>query len=88
MPLSQLPPQQVSIKQSNFDNLDVYPNPATNNVNINFSLKEYKTVRVTLFDLSGQTLFEDEYSNVKDKQASVDLSNLSSGTYLLRIRNS
>lgn len=74
----------VNEAESNFDNLDVYPNPATNNVNINLSLKEYKTVKVELVDLSGQTVFQDEYDNIKDKQASVDLTNLSSGTYILK----
>jgi hypothetical protein len=43
--------------ENSFDNLEVYPNPATNNVNINFSLKDYKTVNVELYDLAGQTNF-------------------------------
>jgi hypothetical protein len=75
----------ATIDQANqFDNLDIYPNPATSNVNINISLKEEKTVKLEMFDMSGRTVFQDEYENIKDKQASVDLTSLASGTYILK----
>ena len=77
-------PTGIVEAENSFDNLEVYPNPATNNVNINFSLKDYKTVNVELYDLAGQIIFQDQYENIKDKQASVDLSYLSSGTYILK----
>lgn len=77
-------PTGIVEAESSFDNLEVYPNPASSNVNINFTLKEYKTVKLELFDLAGQTVFADEYDNIKDKQASVDLSSLASGTYILK----
>ena len=47
-------------------------------------MKDYKTVSLELYDLAGQTIFQDQYENIKDKQASVDLSYLSSGTYILK----
>ncbi|MDB5225851.1 MAG: hypothetical protein JWN78_44 [Bacteroidota bacterium] len=77
-------PTGIEQVENSFDKLDVYPNPAINSVNINISLKEEKTVQVELFDMSGRTMFSDEYSNIKDKEASVDLSNLSAGTYILK----
>ncbi|HRB19474.1 MAG TPA: T9SS type A sorting domain-containing protein, partial [Chitinophagales bacterium] len=70
--------------ESQFEILNVYPNPATDIMNLNFSLKEYKDVKVELYDLSGQTIYYNEYNNVKEQQASVDLSMLSTGTYLLK----
>ena len=75
-------PTGIVEAENSFDNLEVYPNPATNNVN--FSLKDYKTVNVELYDLAGQIIFQDQYENIKDKQASVDLSYLASGTYILK----
>lgn len=77
-------PTGIEQVENSFDKLDIYPNPAINNVNINISLKEEKTVQVELYDMSGRTLFSDEYSNIRDKEASVDLSNLSAGTYILK----
>jgi PKD repeat protein len=77
-------PTPVTDNENQFDNLDVYPNPATTNVNFNLTLKEEKTVKVEMFDLSGRTVFQDEYSNIKDKQASVDLSAFANGTYIIR----
>lgn len=77
-------PTGIQEAESSFDNLDVYPNPASNYVNVNFSLKEYKTVKIALYDLAGQTVYQDEYDNIKDKQASLDLSNMSAGTYILK----
>ncbi len=70
--------------ENKFDALDIYPNPASNNVNINLSLKEYQDVNVALYDLSGQTIFEEQYKDIKDKQTNVDLSMLASGTYILK----
>ena len=77
-------PTGVNETETQFESLEVYPNPATNNVNINFSLKEQKNVKVELFDLSGQTIFQDEYNDIRDKQTTLDLSMLASGTYLLK----
>jgi len=36
-------------------------------------------------DLSGQTIFQENYNDIKDKQANLDLSSLSSGTYIIRL---
>lgn len=77
-------PTSVNEIESQFESLNVYPNPAKTNININFALKEQKTVKVDLFNLSGQTIFHDEYENVMDRQANIDLSNLANGTYLLK----
>lgn len=77
-------PTGISTPESQFDKLDVYPNPAVNDVHIDINLKEEKTVQVEMIDLAGNTVYKDEYSNIKDKQASLDLSAFASGTYILR----
>lgn len=77
-------PTDVNEIESQFENLNVYPNPAKSNININISLKEPKTMNVELFDLSGQIVFQDVYENIRDKQSNIDLSTLANGTYLLK----
>ncbi len=77
-------PTDVNEIESQFENLNVYPNPTKSNININISLKEPKTMNVELFDLSGQIVFQDVYENIRDKQTNIDLSTLANGTYLLK----
>ncbi|MEZ5027034.1 MAG: T9SS type A sorting domain-containing protein [Chitinophagales bacterium] len=76
----------VNETEMQFDALNVYPNPARDNVNINFSLKDYKDVKVELYNLAGQTVYYNEFNNIKDQQTSIDLSQLMSGTYLLKFQ--
>jgi len=70
--------------EKSIEELNIYPNPATTNVNINLSLKEYQDVYVSLYNLSGQTVFEEKYDNIREKQSNIDLSSLSNGTYILK----
>lgn len=77
-------PTAINETEKSFDLLEVFPNPAINNLNVNFSLKESKSVRLELFDLSGRIVYENNFNNIRDQQASIDLSYLTSGTYLLR----
>ena len=77
-------PTGIIEAEYSFDKLDIFPNPASNSVNINFTLKEYKSVKLELFDLSGQTIYQNEFDNIKDQQSNLDLSNLSAGTYVLK----
>lgn len=77
-------PTSIIDIEKNIDNLEIYPNPASNVANINISLKEYNSVHVELYNLSGQTFFQDDYTNIKDHRASIDLSTLSAGTYILK----
>lgn len=77
-------PTPVFETERSFDALDVYPNPAIDNITVNFSLKEQKSVQLELFNISGQVIYQDSYKNIKEKQTSIDLSALSAGTYILR----
>lgn len=75
----------VKDAENKFDKLEVYPNPANNFININFSLKDNKSVKLELLDLSGQIVFEDEYSNIRDKQTAIDLTGMAAGMYMLKL---
>jgi preprotein translocase subunit YajC len=66
-----------------FSKISVYPNPANNYIEIN-GLPLDKTSQIDLFNIQGQKiLFVD-----KNNGAGIDVSNLSSGTYLLKIKES
>lgn len=69
----------ISIKQNTIGGLSVYPNPVTNaNLYITFNSSNAKTVVV--YDILGKQVLESKTSN-----NSVNVSNLKSGAYIIRI---
>ncbi len=69
---------------SKIADISVFPNPAVNQLNFNLSLREESTVTVELFDISGSIVFQNEYNNVTEQESTIDVSNLASGTYVLK----
>ena len=72
----------VSLKNINMENsVHVYPNPVENVVHIECGF-EIETIK--LFDLTGRTVMN---ISVNEKQKTVDLSGINSGTYILYVNN-
>lgn len=65
----------------------IYPNPLINDIlNIQFSIIESSTLEVQIYDLTGKLVFEDVNNKIYEagvNKKSIDLQNLSSGTYIL-----
>ena len=78
-----LPNLTTSIQEKNNLDLLVYPNPAVNVLNI--ALNSNELFNLTITDLNGKQILAERISNISNM---VDISNLSSGMYLLRIANS
>jgi hypothetical protein len=72
-----------------FSDLIIYPNPTTDIVYMKSSDNSYKDIEVALIDMAGKVLYQKEYNQFgTDIQYSVDLSEMPSGMYFLRVRNS
>lgn len=71
--------------ERSFESLNIFPNPAKGQVNIHFSLKQYGTINLEMYTLSGQTTYQNVFENIKEQQAFIDLSGYSAGLYLLKI---
>jgi len=78
-----LPNLTTSIQENNNLDLLVYPNPAVNVLNI--TLNSNELFNLTITDLNGKQILAERISSISNM---VDISNLSSGMYLLRIANS
>lgn len=67
--------------------VEVFPNPATNNVQVNFGLAGGRTVAIELFDINGRQVRSVAMNtgNSGVHTGMVDVSELSSGVYMLRI---
>lgn len=67
--------------------LSVYPNPATNNVNVNIDLKNNSNVKLEIVDLTGKTVSSTTYSNVAAGSHSYDVNTtaISNGIYVINV---
>lgn len=68
--------------------LTIYPNPASDNVYINYRNGELDVVNITLSDLQGRTVYKKKvviYDNAFNEV--VPIKNLAKGTYLLNIKD-
>ena len=66
--------------------LNIFPNPTKDKINMTFGLKENTTVDISLSDISGKQIFaisKDAYKG--DNQLNFDVSNASEGIYILRV---
>lgn len=68
-------------------NLNVYPNPATENLTLNFTA-EKNNYTITLTDLAGRTVYSNELSNVSGEQSlTIPVNEFKAGTYLVTVAN-
>ncbi|GIV44901.1 MAG: hypothetical protein KatS3mg035_2024 [Bacteroidia bacterium] len=65
--------------------LQVYPNPAQNNVNLKFLATENQSV-IQVIDMNGKLVFMQSYvTDLGENEVNIDTQNLSNGTYLVRV---
>jgi hypothetical protein len=86
-----IPTQNVSIvhNRSNlFENILLYPNPATNFIHLNYTLSEAAAIKYEIFSLKGDVLQSDVASFQKGiNEQEIELSNLPSGIYFLQLQS-
>jgi hypothetical protein len=71
-----------------FHELLVYPNPATQLVNVEFNMNEPQNVTVELLSLQGNILSKDALNYFKGQYANtIDVSAFAKGIYLLRLKS-
>jgi len=70
-----------------FEILDVFPNPVSNRATLRYKVPGRKRVEIVVYDVLGRRVRHVLDSRVKGRQqTSIDVSNLSSGRYLIRVR--
>lgn len=67
--------------------IGAYPNPFNPATNIRYTIPEAGTVKISLFDITGRLVFENETGEVKTgvHTMEIDLSREASGVYLVRV---
>ncbi len=76
----------ASVFDEAFENLAIWPNPASDVVNISFSSTHLSDTQIKIFDVLGREVLNKKYTNgsvLFNEQVTVD--HLTSGTYLMNI---
>lgn len=69
------------------ENMNVYPNPATNNVNVDFTLQNDADATVELLNSLGQVVNTQVLGNVSgDQSVSIDVASLEAGMYIVKVK--
>lgn len=77
----------AGIEENTLDELSVFPNPALNVINIQ-SLNAVENYNVTLLDINGKALYNNQNVIIGSSNFEINVSTIKSGVYLLRIGNS
>ncbi len=66
--------------------VDLYPNPASKNLTLQYNLVENEKVLVTVLDITGREVFKSSWQQTKgEHQSSIDTHKLKNGMYLLQL---
>jgi hypothetical protein len=69
--------------------VEIYPNPANNQVNVNIQGINSKEFKISIINASGQAVFvKDFYVSEGEAEVQLDISSLATGLYLIRIIDS
>lgn len=76
-----------ALKINGIDELSVYPNPATDKLNLNFFITENATITANVIDMIGKTVMNQNFTAQEGfNQSALDISSLNNGIYFLRIQ--
>ena len=77
----------LGIKQNTIEQLEVtlYPNPASNNVYIEFAVS-YKKLTIEVFDILGKLILGLQYNN-ESRYAIIPVTDLQTGIYMVKIKS-
>jgi hypothetical protein len=72
----------LGVTENQILNFQIYPNPASNQINISFE-KNIEKANLKIISILGQTVFEKQ--NVSGNNLSFDVSNIANGVYIIQV---
>lgn len=75
----------LSIEKVQFDNLKIYPNPATDILNISAEISSIENAKISIFDVLGKKVYESDSLFNFNNEAAIDVSGFQAGVYLIQI---
>lgn len=77
----------LSVNDNSLQDFVLYPNPNKGNFTISFNSDNSEKVNVGVFDIRGRNVFSKEYQNNGLFNENMQLDNLQSGVYLVKVQN-
>lgn len=77
----------LSVNDNSLQDFVLYPNPNKGNFTISFNSDNSEKISVGVFDIRGRSVFNKEYQNNGLFNENMQLDNLQSGVYLVRVQN-
>jgi hypothetical protein len=76
------------VSENNQLGLSVWPNPANNQLNFSVgNLNDERVTKLSVLDILGKPVLQNQYANRMELKESVDISNLSKGLYFVSVTN-
>jgi hypothetical protein len=76
----------VRNNSSIINRLEIYPNPASQNLNINIQSKQNANVQLRIFDVSGKEMLTNDIKITKGETLQkIDVSNFAKGIYVIQL---
>ena len=76
----------VRNNSSIINSLELYPNPASQNLNINIQSKQNANAQLRIFDVSGKEMFINDIKITKGETLQkIDVSNFAKGIYVIQL---
>lgn len=73
------------ILENEIENIDIYPNPCSNAIFVNFKNKDASFCQIRLFDIVGREIFVKSFLNSQSFE--IDMTNFSRGIYFLHFQD-
>ncbi len=76
---------QLATSVNQLTDFAIYPNPSKGNFNIQFENHTSNDIKVSVYDMRGRMIFENQYSNDTIFNENIQLNNAQSGVYLVSV---
>ncbi len=74
-------------KTIGFEEVNLFPNPASNMLNVNYFIDNTATVNISVLDMLGKSILNEQLNSEEGfNQTSLDMNNLNSGIYFLKMQ--
>lgn len=77
--------EPMSIDEQSMSNFQVYPNPASSELNIIMTHTKSEPIIVEILDLSGKKVYSQNFSN--NNKITIDVKGIEKGIYILKVNN-
>ncbi|MFD1551598.1 hypothetical protein DNU06_03165 [Putridiphycobacter roseus] len=77
----------LEVEKTDFSSaVNIYPNPAVNFINIEFNTGAQTLNKITMIDLSGKVVFEENNNNASNNKTTISTEGIAPGTYLIQMQ--